>query len=93
MGVTRRRRASRPPRASLLLAVFGSLFSVFGLVFLTGGLYIADQVGSIESGGGSLQFGQLLVGPLTMLFQGGLLTLVGGVVILLLGGGILLVSA
>ncbi|MFB6307845.1 MAG: hypothetical protein ABEH35_00805 [Haloarculaceae archaeon] len=81
-----RRPVSRPPRLSLLLAVFGSVLSFAGFGCVVLALYVVEQLRSVTASEGAVRLSHLLIEPLQLLFQGGFVTLAGGFLCMVIGG-------
>lgn len=76
----------------LLLSVALAIL-LTGVLCLFAAIYVTSALGAIEAPAGGELFGDLLVEPFVMLFQGGAITLVGGCLLTFCGGFMMIFSS
>ena len=76
----------------LLLSVALTIL-VIGVLCVFAAVYVTSALGAIDAPAGGALFGDLLVGPFVMLFQGGVATLAGGCLLTVSGGFLMIFSS
>jgi hypothetical protein len=76
----------------LVLSVALSILLI-GVLCLFAAIYVTSALGAIEPPAGGRIFGNLLVEPFVMLFQGGAATLAAGCVLTITGGFLMIFSS
>lgn len=76
----------------LLLSVALSVLLI-GTLCLFAAIYVTSALGAIEAPAGGQVFGDLLVEPFVVLFQGGAVTLAGGCLLAFSGGFLMIFSS
>jgi len=77
---------SHSRRFPLLLVLTGVGLAAAGLVCVLFSIYLAGLLDPAAGSQGSFTIGQLILDPLSSVFEGGFLTLGGGWVLMILGG-------
>lgn len=89
----RRRERSGAGGVPFLLVSVALTVLVIGVLCVFAAVYVTSALGAIEAPAGGALFGDLLVEPFVMLFQGGVVTLAGGGVLTVSGGFLMIVSS
>lgn len=89
----RRQQRSRGRGVPFLLLSVALSILLIGFLCLFAAIYVTSALGAIDAPAGGQVFGDLLVEPFVMLFQGGAVTLVAGCLLAFSGGFMMIFSS